>query len=899
MRILSAVVLFLVLSVTSVFATKHTINNSGLSFNPATLTINAGDTVVFSIAGIHNAVEVDQSTWDADGITSNGGFSVPFGGGSVVLSVVGTHYYVCQAHASGGMKGTITVNPAPPPTSTLTIQSLVDQDSILATSADRNFKSWNLKLYKDSVGSGVVLGSGNTTSLTVPNLSAGTYVAFESDSASWSHISVSVDAASEGYTSTNQWTITVGTGETHAIEFVNFAPHTIINLGTSFFPDTLFIDPGDTVRFVLESIHNAVEVSQATWLANGITSNGGFAVPFGGGNTVVSALGIHYYVCQAHASMGMKGIIVAGPPPPPPPSFLTVQSLVDQDGSLGTTADRQFKNWGMKVYKDSIGSGIVVASASSAGSLTTDSLGAGTYVAVESDSTSWSHFSLNVNGVSQGLTSVNSWSIAVGDGKNDTITFLNFSRHTIINVGTAFLPDSVSVDPGDTVRFVLESDLSAREVSQASWLVNDTTSNGGFDTPLGGGSAILTPVGIHYYVCPQHASSGMKGRILVTPPPPTVSIATTLMAGWNMLSLPVTVSDPRPGSVFPNPVSLAFGYAGKYNPAGTLATGFGYWLKFGQAGTDTITGVQMVHDSVGVAKGWNMIGSISVPVATGSIATQPAGIITSPFFAFNNSYYIVDTIHPGGGYWVKVSQDGTLVLDSASTTVPPSARRELVQTQPNRLVITDATGRVQTLYIFQGSGSSSDGQLSDELPPVPPTGGFDARFSTGSQTAYTGALQHELSIDILSAAFPVTVRWDLAELREDLTLRNGRENILMHGTGSQIINQPGSRIAIVLASSVPVPDSYALEQAYPNPFNPTTSLQYSLPVQSQVLIRAYNLLGQVLSTIVNGVQDAGTKSVSWNAGNYVSGVYFIRMNAVAADHPIRSFEKVVKVVLQK
>jgi plastocyanin len=88
----------------------HTIVNSGFSFSPSTLTINLGDTVKFVLASIHDAREVSQTTWNANGTTSNGGFETPFGGGTVLLTQIGTHYYVCVPHASSGMKGQITVN---------------------------------------------------------------------------------------------------------------------------------------------------------------------------------------------------------------------------------------------------------------------------------------------------------------------------------------------------------------------------------------------------------------------------------------------------------------------------------------------------------------------------------------------------------------------------------------------------------------------------------------------------------------------------------------------------------------------------------------------------------------------------------------------------------------------
>ena len=85
---------------------------------------------------------------------------------------------------------------------------------------------------------------------------------------------------------------------------------TVVNSNTTFSPDEIQINPGDTVIFNLGSQHNVVEVSEETWNANGNTSNGGFTLDFGGGELVLNTPGTYYYVCEPHASLGMKGIIV-------------------------------------------------------------------------------------------------------------------------------------------------------------------------------------------------------------------------------------------------------------------------------------------------------------------------------------------------------------------------------------------------------------------------------------------------------------------------------------------------------------------------------------------------------------------------------------------------------------
>jgi hypothetical protein len=75
------------------------------------------------------------------------------------------------------------------------------------------------------------------------------------------------------------------------------------------------------------------------------------------------------------------------------------------------------------------------------------------------------------------------------------------------------------------------------------------------------------------------------------------------------------------------------------------------------------------------------------------------------------------------------------------------------------------------------------------------------------------------------------------------------------------------------------PVAFRLLQNYPNPFNPSTTISYTLPVQSAVTLKVFSLLGQELATLVHGLESPGTKSVRFDGSGLPSGVYFYRLQA--------------------
>ena len=105
---------------------------------------------------------------------------------------------------------------------------------------------------------------------------------------------------------------------------------------------------------------------------------------------------------------------------------------------------------------------------------------------------------------------------------------------------------------------------------------------------------------------------------------------------------------------------------------------------------------------------------------------------------------------------------------------------------------------------------------------------------------------------------------------------NGRVEALLPGYGQYAVFYNPDAVA--------VPETFNLEQNFPNPFNPTTTIRYQIPSTAQVKVTVYNMLGREITTLVNGVQDAGFYTVQWKGINHqgrqvASGLYVYTLQA--------------------
>lgn len=362
--------------------------------------------------------------------------------------------------------------------------------------------------------------------------------------------------------------------------------------------------------------------------------------------------------------------------------------------------------------------------------------------------------------------------------------------------------------------------------------------------------------------------------------PIRISRLYTLDASWNLLSVPLALANMSRTSVYPSAASNAFSFVSNqgYVNRDTLENGLGYWLKFSSPDSITLNGIEFVQETVSVSAGWNMIGSITNPINTASIISVPPGIVVGQYYGYAGGYAATDSIKPGKGCWVKVSSNGVLILGGPAVVVPnesPSRSSKEV----SKLIIVDQTRNRQELFFDKKSNQPSSLERY-ELPPLPPDGIFDARFSTNR--ILEAAKEDEsktIPIRVSYAQFPLTISWEIHDQSVSAVLIVGTGEFRMTGTGSTTIPDPAASIAVRLGGESAIPKEFALSQNYPNPFNPRTTIKYDLPKDSRVSLKLFNILGQEVVTLVNEEQKAGFKSTQWNATSVASGVYFYRLQA--------------------
>ncbi|MFI5251413.1 MAG: glycosyl hydrolase family 8 [Bacteroidota bacterium] len=158
---------------------------------------------------------------------------------------------------------------------------------------------------------------------------------------------------------------------------------------------------------------------------------------------------------------------------------------------------------------------------------------------------------------------------------------------------------------------------------------------------------------------------------------PVRKFTVTGASRWQLVSVPLRVGNGAVTNVYPGALSAAYAYNPSvgYVQSDTLYPGAGYWLKLPAHEIFSAAGDSITADTIPVAKGWNLIGSISSAVSVARIASDPPGMTVSSFFGYRNGYITADSILPAYGYWVKAGSKGGLILSVAAAANPQNRIR--------------------------------------------------------------------------------------------------------------------------------------------------------------------------------------------------------------------------------
>ncbi|NWF90512.1 MAG: T9SS type A sorting domain-containing protein [Ignavibacteriaceae bacterium] len=174
-------------------------------------------------------------------------------------------------------------------------------------------------------------------------------------------------------------------------------------------------------------------------------------------------------------------------------------------------------------------------------------------------------------------------------------------------------------------------------------------------------------------------------------------------------------------------------------------------------------------------------------------------------------------------------------------------------------------------YGITGNGSPYVEDYPDVIDTV---GGskFILQYNSVSHAgiAFTGSFSNSTNIgQLVYLAFPF----------ETINLAEARFQVL-----SAALRYFGLIEPLQTSEDIYTPVTYLLNQNYPNPFNPGTTISYEISKKSNVSLKVYDMLGKVVSVLVNEIQNPGKYQVEFNKQNLASGIYFYRLEADNSVH---------------
>jgi photosystem II stability/assembly factor-like uncharacterized protein len=256
-------------------------------------------------------------------------------------------------------------------------------------------------------------------------------------------------------------------------------------------------------------------------------------------------------------------------------------------------------------------------------------------------------------------------------------------------------------------------------------------------------------------------------------------------------------------------------------------------------------------------------------------------------YIYNFAVSKYGNIYACGGFGLIKSTDDGITWDKLSFTSDPiDLPFKAIVASPIGFLLCFNTGSVFVSY-DEGKTWKSTCMLK----------GVSAAFAGSAGTIYAGTQGQGVFVSSDSGATWHQSNNGLNDVNISC-LSIAADGTLLCGTVSGGVYRSFETVIAVRNIPSNIVTDYLLVQNYPNPFNPSTVIEYGLPVRSNVLLRIFNILGQQIATLYDGVQVAGYQKVQWDA-NVSTGIYFYRIEATAVNDPSKHFIDTKKMVLMR
>ena len=271
------------------------------------------------------------------------------------------------------------------------------------------------------------------------------------------------------------------------------------------------------------------------------------------------------------------------------------------------------------------------------------------------------------------------------------------------------------------------------------------------------------------------------------------------------------------------------------------------------------------------------------------LVTDDSGNYYLPGFGVNT----IDSnggMQPGKGYrvYLEGSDPATLEYDCGASMARGNdyLQSQFAATQSDQYQITE-TGMSHPILIESIEGNVSVGDEIVAYANGDVVGAIKITDLNSSSllVAWEGYENYNISLDGYTEGDNIELRlWSYAE--------NTEKHVEMDLNNYHYGSTPLTTGNIIVTDELAVPENFALSAAYPNPFNPTTTVNYRIPQDSNVKVEVYAMTGQLVTELVNQNQTAGYYQITWNAGTQPSGIYFVKLTA-------GNFSQIQKVMLVK